>query len=207
MAIAPTTGSYLPEDLLVSGREGRYELIDGQLREKPPMGIEANLVALELLRRLGNHVSPQRLGFVTGMEGGYQIFPHEPRRVRYPDGSFIRAGRLPGNKPPRGHSKIVPDLVIEVVSPNDLAEEIDERLTDFLRAGVSRFWVVYPLTRHVQVYRRDGSGLRIGPEGALDGEDVLPGFSCPLAELFAVIEGDPEPEPERRGGASTESPS
>jgi len=203
-----TASMPMPEDLLAPGVEGRFELVRGALKEKPEMGFEANMLALELLRRLGNHVLPARLGFVTGMESGYQIFPHEPRRVRYPDGAFIRSGKLPNNRPPRGHSKIVPDLVIEVISPNDLAEEVDERITDFLTAGVPLVWIVYPLTRHILVLRTDKSGRRLGAKDTLDGENVLPGFTCPLGELFAVIGGDPEPEAQRatEPGAADQPP-
>ena len=88
---------------------------------------------------------------------------------------------------------MVPDIVIEVVSPHDLAEVVDERITDFLLAGVPLIWVVYPLTRHIVIYRSDGSGGWIGQDGVLSGENVLSGFTCPLRELFPAIEGDPQP--------------
>ncbi|QDV33118.1 Uma2 family endonuclease [Tautonia plasticadhaerens] len=192
MAIAPSVSNEPDaEELLRSVEEGRFELVDGELKEKTPMGAEANLLALDLLFRLTDHARRDRLGLVLGIETGFQIFPHEPRRVRYPDGAFVRAEKLAGQRPPRGLVKVAPELVIEVVSPNDLAEEVNARLSDYLRAGVPLLWLLYPLTRQAQVFRADGTANWIGPDGVLDGEDVLPGFSCSLRELFSVI--DPEP--------------
>lgn len=192
MAIAPSPGRELSgEALLGSVKEGRFELIDGELREKAPKGAEAILVALELLIRLNAHVRADRLGLVLGIETGFQIFPHEPRRVRYPDGAFVRTDKPVDRKPPRGLVEVAPELVIEVVSPNDLAEEVDARRSDYLRAGVPLLWILYPLTRQAQVFRADGTAIWIGPDGALDGEDVLPGFSCSLREMFSVIDPGP----------------
>jgi Uma2 family endonuclease len=181
------------EEILGTVEEGRFELIDGELKEKTPMGAEANLLAIELIIRLTHHVRPARLGMVLGIETGFQIFPHETRRVRYPDVAFVPAEGLAVQKPPRGLVKVAPELVVEIVSPNDIAEDINTRLSDFLRAGVPLLWVVYPMTRQVHIFRTDGTANWMGTDGVLDGEDVLPGFSCPVAELFSVIDGDPGP--------------
>jgi Uma2 family endonuclease len=118
-----------------------------------------------------NYVATSQRGLVLGADCGYQIFPDDANRVRFPDGSFIRSGRLPHDAPPRGHVRIVPDLVIEVVSPNDLAWEVELKVTEYLQAGVPLLWVFYPDTRTVWVYRASG-------------EDVLPGFTCLVAEVF-----------------------
>jgi Uma2 family endonuclease len=187
MAIATGEVQYTPEEILAIDSDGSYELVDGQLVERPLMGAEANLIASELSFRLKSHVKAGALGVCFGENCPYQCFPHDPTRVRKPDASFVRTGRLPGDKVPRGSIRIVPDLVIEVVSPTDLAEDLDERLTDYLRAGVPLVWVVYPKTRHGQVYRPDGRSARVGPDGEMTGDDVVPGFACRLADLFAVL--------------------
>ena len=83
--------------------------------------------------------------------------------------------------------EIVPDLFAEVVSPNDKAEEIEQRLTDFLRAGTPLAWLIFPKTRQVYVFHQGPAALRLGEGDILDGEDVIPGFSCPLKDLFAAI--------------------
>src|SRR3954451_6725897 len=115
---------YTPEDLLAL--ENGYELIDGRLVEKT-MGMEASAVAVTILRLLSTHVRAHDLGRVFESECGYQIFPEEPNRVRKPDGSFVARGRLPGERPVRDHCRIPPDLALEVVSPNDLAEEVNAK--------------------------------------------------------------------------------
>src|SRR3954466_10521833 len=117
MATAPARADYLPEDLLAMSKDLRYELVEGQLVEMPAMGAKANLIASELFRLLINHVKVGQLGLCFSDGCGYQCFAHDPKRVRFPDGSFVRSGRLPGDKPPDGHMRIAPDLAIEVVSP------------------------------------------------------------------------------------------
>ncbi len=73
----------------------RYEWIDGQLKEKPDMGAKANRVATVLTRLLDTYAASHQLGLVFTQECGYQSFPHEPKKVRFPDVSFVARGRLP----------------------------------------------------------------------------------------------------------------
>jgi Uma2 family endonuclease len=112
--------------------------------------------------------------------------------VRFPDGSFVRRGRLPHDVPPRGHVRIVPDLLIEVVSPNDLAWEVEVKVTEYLRAGVPLLWVFYPDTRTVWVYRASAQVTHLGLEDTLSGEEVVPGFTCPVVEVFPPQHAPPE---------------
>jgi Uma2 family endonuclease len=175
------------EYLLTLDTDRRFEWINDQLREKPPMGAKANRVATILVSEINAHAREHKLGLVFSQECGYQIFPGEPKKVRKPDGSFIPRGRLPDDRPPDGHMTVAPDLEIEVVSPNDEAEEIDHRVADYLSAGVTLIWMVYPATRSVWVVRRDGSAARLTEAQELSGEDVLPGFTCPIRTLFADL--------------------
>ncbi len=167
--------------------EHRYEWINGQLRERPPMGAKANRVATILVSLLNSFATAHRLGLVFSQECGYQIFKGEPKKVRKPDASFIPRGRLPNDRPPSGHVQVPPDLVGEVVSPNDEAEEVEARVDDYLRAGVKLLWVLYPTTHSVWVVRADGSAARLTEGKELSGEDVVPGFSCRVEELFEGI--------------------
>ncbi len=166
----------------------RYaEIVDGRPVEKPLMGAATDHLMVCLIMSMAR-AGLSNQGLFFGSTSGYQIFADNPRRVRIPDLSFIRKGRLPGNKPPRrGYLKIVPDLVVEFVSPNDNAENVEIRLNDFLTAGVPLAWMVYPATRHVYVDHQGTPALRLGPGDTLDGEDVLPGFACPVSELFASL--------------------
>ena len=169
---------------LTLGAEQRYEWINGELHERPPMGAKANRVATILVSLLNSFATAHRLGLVFSQECGYQIFQGEPRKVRKPDASFIPLGRLPDDRPPSGHVRVSPDLVVEVVSPNDMAEEIEARVYDYLGAGVKLLWVLYPATHVVWVVRADGSAARLTEGKELSGEGVVAGFSCRVEELF-----------------------
>jgi Uma2 family endonuclease len=181
-----TDGQITPEQLLEMPGGDRYELIDGKLVERD-MGAESSLVAAAIIRLLGDFVRTHDIGKVFATDCGYQIFPDRPKHVRYPDGSFIARGRLPGDKVPKGHLRIPPDLAVEVVSPNDTADEVETKRVEYLGAGVRLVWIVFPETRTVHVYRLAGpsSTLTVGDE--LSGEDVLAGFSCRVSDLFEGV--------------------
>ena len=180
------TKRYTPEELLAMPDDHHFDLVDGQLVERH-MGAESSWVAQQINRRLGNFAEAQQQGLVMGPDCGYQIFPDEPNRVRFPDGSFIRSGRLPNDRPPRGYVRIVPDLVIEVISPNDLAWEVEAKVAEYVRAGVPLMWVFYPDTRTVWRYRNNDDATRLGIGDTLSGEDILPGFTCPVADVFPDV--------------------
>ncbi|MEO6809469.1 MAG: Uma2 family endonuclease [Isosphaeraceae bacterium] len=182
-----TETRYTPEDLLMITDRPMPELIDGQLLERPLMGQKSDAIAAAVLLTIGLFIREHRLGLVNGAQGSYQIFPHDPKKVRIPDVSFTRQDRLPTRGPAEGHSRTVPDLVVEVISPHDIAADLEEKVEDFLSAGVPLIWVLNPETRTVQVHRGDGSGSRLRPGDTLDGEDVLPGFRCEVSALFEGI--------------------
>src|SRR6185437_9233543 len=104
-------------------------------------------------------------------------------KVRVPDVSFTRWVRLPEGQVEEGHGRVAPDLVVEVISPNDLAVEARAKVRDFLNAGVPLIWVANPETRDVVVYRSDKTAAILQGGDVLDGGDVLPGFRCTVADL------------------------
>jgi Uma2 family endonuclease len=183
MASVSSEVRYTPEDLLNMPDGDRYELINGQLVERN-MGAESSRVAQVVNRKIDNYAEANGLGLVWGTDCGYQIFGGDANRVRYADGSFVRRGRLPGDVPPQGHMRIAPDLALEVVSPNDLAWEVQAKVVDWLAAGVKLLWVFYPDIRSVHVYRPDGGEVHLRPDDGLSGGSVLPGFSCRVADCF-----------------------
>jgi Uma2 family endonuclease len=179
-------GPHTPEELLRMPDGNRYDLIDGNLVERG-MGAEAGLVAAKIIHLLLQFVDANDLGFVYTSDGGYQIFPGRPKRVRFPDCSFVAHGRLPDDRTPAGHIRIPPDLMVEVVSPNDAAYEVEEKIEEYLEAGVKLLWVVYPNTQRVWVVRLNGVPSRLGVNDELTGDDVIPGFTCRVAQLFAKV--------------------
>lgn len=183
MATAPET-IHTPEDLEKITDRPTPELIDGQLVEREPKGQKADAVASTIIYLLVGFARATLPGVVNGSEGGYRIFQDDPNRVRFPDVSFTRRDRLPDGEPARGHSRVVPDLVVEVVSPNDNASDLRIKIRDFLDAGVPLVWVVNPDTRDVQVLRADGTGGLLREGDTLDGGQTLPGLSCLVSALF-----------------------
>ncbi len=123
-----------------------------------------------------------RLGRVFGNDTGF-VVARNPDTVRAPDIAFVRAGRLPEGPPPQRWDQ-APDLVVEVVSPNDRWSEIEDKTQDWLTAGTEEVWLVDPARREVKVVTREGSRTRRG--GQVVTSAVLPGFEFAVEELFAT---------------------
>jgi Uma2 family endonuclease len=176
-----------PEELLAMPDSVNFELVDGRLVERN-MGWESSEIAARILILLGIFLREHPLGRLAGADAGYRCFPDAPGKVRQPDVSFIRSTRLPADRTPAGHCPIAPDLAVEVISPGDLAYEVDEKVSEYLKAGVPLVWVVNPHGRTVRIHRPRGaarpsvSELEAGD--AITGEDVLPGFPCGVREFF-----------------------
>ena len=159
------------------------EFIDGQLKEKS-MGAESEGIGSELQGTLWAFVHANRLGRVFNPATPYRCFPSDPRQVRKPDVSFVAAARLPAGGLPRGNLTFAPDLAVEVISPTDKYEDVEQKVADYRSAGVRLIWVVNPATRSVLIRRLDRTCAELDAAGTLDGEDVVPGFACRVAELF-----------------------
>jgi Uma2 family endonuclease len=149
------------------------------------MGIESDEIAATIIFFLVQFVRERDLGRVNGGQGSYQVFPDDPNKVRIPDVSFTRKERLPKIGRERGHGRVAPDLAVEVVSPNDKASYIRNKIRDFQAAGIPLIWIVYPDSRIVEIHRLDGSTSARQVGEVLSGEDVLPGFEVEVAALFA----------------------
>jgi Uma2 family endonuclease len=175
---------YTPEDLLRLPDDVNYELVDGQLVERT-VGTESSWIAARLVALLIAYCDSRALGWVFGADAGFQCFPDAPDKVRKPDVSFVRLDRLPGG-PPKGHCRVAPDLAVEVVSPNELYSEVEEKVAEYLSAGVQLVWVIDPPTRSARVHRADGTVANLGAGDELSGESVVPGFHCPVADLFTA---------------------
>jgi Uma2 family endonuclease len=178
--------TYTPEDLLALPDGDLYELVDGKLVEKP-MSQESSWVGGKLLRLLGNVAEDDRqLGWVFGADCGYQCFPDAPKRVCKPDVSFVSRKKLPERRFSEGHVRIPPDLAVEVVSPNDISEEVEAKVEEYLAAGVTAVWVVFPRIRIVHVYRQGKNVTRLREQDTLSDEELLPGFRCVVRDLLPL---------------------
>jgi Uma2 family endonuclease len=188
-----------PEELLAMPEGDHYELVDGVPVEQT-MSLLASRVAVNLSHLLEGFCGDKGLGWVLDPSCGYRCFPWKPRQVRRPDVSFIARGRLPGEAQwSEGYLTIPPDLAVEVTSPSDVVYDLEEKVEEYLRAGVRLVWVIHPEVHAIQVIRGDGSGYRLRAGDELSGEEVVPGFRCPVASLFpaaqSVDTGATTPEP------------
>jgi Uma2 family endonuclease len=162
-----------------------YEIINGQRVELPPMSAYAGIVASRLHGKLTEFASANPVGEPV-IEVLFRL-PLNGDRNRRPDVAFVSYKRWPKGRPvPIDDNAwdVVPDLAIEVVSPNDLAEDLLEKVQEYFRAGVEMVWVVYPRLRLIQVYESLSRIRGLTRTDELDGGPVLPGFRLPLATLF-----------------------
>ena len=170
----------------IQDREDRTcELIDGVLLEKTVGAYESEL-AISLAALLRAYVLANNLGIVMGPDGTIQIMPD---LIRIPDVAFIGWDRFPGRKRTTDPvPELVPDLAVEVLSRSNTPGEMRVKRQDYFTAGVLLVWEIDIQKRTVAAYRPDGSVATLTAAETLDGGEALPGFSLPLATLFAELD-------------------
>lgn len=166
------------EELLRLPDDGwRYELVRGELKKMSPSGSQHGRIAARIIIHLGVHVEQHNLGAVYAAEAGFRI-ARNPDTVRAPDAAFVRAERVVETP---GYFEGPPDVVFEVVSPNDSYTEVNEKTIEWLRAGARAVVIVDPRTRNINVHRADGA--RRATDG-IEIDDVIPGWAMPVAKVF-----------------------
>jgi Uma2 family endonuclease len=174
---APITG----EELLALGDIGRCELIDGRIVMMSPTGGSHGEIEITLGAALKTFVKAHQLGRVLGGEVGIYT-QRNPDRVRGADVAFIsrqRAARIPP-----GFLTVAPELVVEVMSPDDRWSEVRRKIEEYFSIGVERVWVVEPEDQKVLIFRSPVELTELKMGDTLPGEGALAGFALPLAELF-----------------------
>lgn len=184
MTMPSASQHWITADELLHLREpaARRELVRGELIVREPAGFRHGDIAARLLIAVGTFVESRFLGRVFTAETGFRLRT-DPDTVRAADVGFLRRDRLP-NPPPRGYAAIAPDLVIEVLSPDDRPGDVLSKVGDWLEAGTSLVWVVDPERRTARVYRADGSQELLTDADRLNGESVLPEFQYELRRAF-----------------------
>jgi Uma2 family endonuclease len=164
-----------------SERDGKlYELIDGELKEKR-VGFLSLFIAGRIIQQLNTQLYP-REGVAAGEVMVY-CFARR-RHGRKPDVVYVRRERLPGGAIPHGDIDFVPDLVVEVLSPGNSGIEVEEKLDEYLDAGVPLVWIVNPERRTIRVYRSDGTTHLFRGQDAIENEPLLPGFRLVASDVF-----------------------
>ncbi len=180
--VGTTTKLISGEELLAMGDIGRCELVEGKIIMLSPTGSRHGSVEGNFYDALRAFVRPRQLGFVKVGEVG--IYTHRnPDTVRAADVLFIskeRAAKLGSS----GYLDIAPDLVVEVMSPDDRWIDVTQKLREYFGAGVRLVWMAEPATRTVYAYRSLTDVREFGANETLSGDEVLPGFGVPVTELF-----------------------
>jgi Uma2 family endonuclease len=158
------------------------ELVRGQLVVREPPSTHHGRVQAKLQYLVMVYVERTRAGVVFGQDTGFKI-QSNPDTVRGPDLAFL-AGERATRIPDRGFAALAPDLIAEVLSPGDRPGETLAKVAEFLEAGTRLVWVIDPDRRQAHVYRADGTVAIVAAGGSLDGEEILPGFRCPLSEVL-----------------------
>ncbi|HOU14371.1 MAG TPA: Uma2 family endonuclease [Anaerolineae bacterium] len=164
--------------------EQRTELIKGEVAVMSPASVEHGKITMRIGARLEAYASRVGVGQVYAAETGF-IIGRNPDTVRAPDVAFVRQERVADMEDTTGFGRFAPDLAVEVVSPNDSAAYLRRKVSDWLQAGAQQVWVIYPDTATVEVHLPNRRAYTLTGEDTLEGGELLPGFTCPVAEIFA----------------------
>jgi len=187
----PPPGTATEADALaIWEREKRLcELVDGTLVEKT-VGYQEAYLAVLIATLLMNFVRERSLGIVLGADGMAKL---APGLLRIPDVSFIPWERHPDRKVPKlPYVPFAPSLAVEVLSPSNTAKEMSRKLDDYFQTGVRLVWYVDPAKRTVEVFTALDHSTVLGADATLEGGEVLPGFTVPVARLFEELGPAPE---------------
>ena len=177
-----TTRPMTAEEILLLPDDGyRYELVRGDLKQMSPSGNYHGRLASNVNVPLGSYVRANDLGQTYVADTGYLI---SSDTVRAPDVAFISRERLEKIGETDGYWPGAPDLVVEVISPNDRYTEVEEKVAEWLGAGARMVIVVNPRRRSVRVHRSLSDVIDLTQGDVIDGADVVPGWTLPLSEIF-----------------------
>lgn len=187
--MSATTQTMTADELFLMKDDGfRYDLVKGELRKMSPAGSEHGAIIVRLTVALGQYVEENDLGEVFAAETGFKLASN-PDTVLGPDVAFVSNEKIPPTGIPVKFWPGAPDLAVEIVSPDNTRREMEEKIEEYLASGVSLVWIVSPKHRTVTVHRASIEPVTLAESDTLDGENVVPGFRCSIARLFARKRG------------------
>lgn len=172
------------EDFLLLPDNGkRLSLVRGEVVAEALSGAQHGIIVARVGARLACRSSECGAGIV-GCPSGF-VLARDPDTVRGPDIFFVRADRIPPGGIPEGFFEGAPDVAVEIIGPADREVDLREKVGDFLAAGAFLALVVYPRTRELVAHTPDGLARTCRADEVFTAPELLPGFACPVAELFA----------------------
>jgi len=175
------------EEFMALPKDGhRYEIVNGELVDMGNSGALHGYICSLLVAALASDVLPKKLGVILDSSTAFKMKNGDRRS---PDISFFAKERLQGmTELPTGFLDGAPDLAIEVLSPGNTVEEIHDKLVEYFENGTRLAWIVHPTEHYVLVYRSAQEPDRLLKSvDSLDGEEVIPGFTFPVADLFQKL--------------------
>lgn len=184
MIVAQEKKVWTDEEFMALPKDGHcYELVNGALVDMGNSGMEHGNIGAYLCGLIELYVRAKKLGVTCDSSTAFVL---KSENKRSPDVSFISKDRLTGLKRlPKGYFQGSPDLAVEILSPNNTVEEIHDKIVEYFDNGTRLVWIVHPDEKFVLVYHSPEPDQFLRLEESLDGEDVIPGFSLPVKELFA----------------------
>lgn len=177
------------ELMQLPGGEGlRYELINGELITMPASGFPHGRITMRLSVPLSQFIWEHELGEVFAAESGFQISFH-PDTVLAPDFSFLTKQRLEEIGEHKGYTPGAPDLVVEVLSPDDRRSMVNAKVSLWLAGGARQVWIVNPKTSTITVHRSPSDSITFSGSDELQADDMLPGFRISLDRIFGPTRG------------------
>jgi len=175
------------EEFMALPKDGHhYEIVNGELVDMGSSGALHGYVCSLILAALASYVLPKKLGVILDSSTAFKM---KNGNRRSPDISFFAKERLQGmTELPTGFLDGAPDLAIEVLSPGNTVEEIHDKLVEYFENGTRLVWIIHPSEHYILVYRSAQEPDRLLKSvDSLDGEEVIPGFTLPVAELFQKL--------------------
>ena len=159
-----------------------YALVKGEVVEEGIVGDLHGSITSNIMVPLHLFAQEHKLGIARPSVGF--ILETNPDTVRGPDVSFTTWDRLPKDRDRQGYIPGSPNLAVEIVNFNETFVETEAKVRDYLRTGVHKVWVIYPISRRVIIHYPDGATVTYTGDDVIIDEELLPGFSLPLAEIF-----------------------
>ncbi|MEL6319237.1 MAG: Uma2 family endonuclease [Cyanobacteria bacterium J06626_14] len=185
MTVAAERKVWSDEEFMALPKDGhRYEVVDGELIDMGNSGMEHGNLGSYLGGLLELYARPKRLGVTCDSSTAFKLTSGNRRS---PDVSFVVPERLQvlgSGRLPTGYFEGAPDLAVEILSDGNTVEETHTKIVEYFENGARLVWVIHPDERYVLVYDEPSPDQFLKVGDSLDGEDVVPGFSCPVADLF-----------------------
>lgn len=191
---------FTPASRLSTTDEPLHEVVDGKRVELPPMSIYASWVTARLHNRMGPYAESHLLG--TVVSEALFVMSVVPDQRRRPDLAFVANDRWPVDRPvpTEGDWQIIPNLAVEVISPNEPFQNVLAKVREYFHFGVQQVWVVVPSEAQIYVYDSPNRVRVWRADESLDGGSLLPGFRLPVGSIFGPATATPTEKVDRNGG-------